>query len=118
MAFTIPWNLLGLDVAGDVAGYTTYTDKRRRVIAYPVAPPKDPPTPLQLAHRARFTAAIDAWNAAPFSDRQDWERMAKLLSLPMTGLNAWIWCAFEPDDGLAQTLANQSQLALLFPPHV
>jgi hypothetical protein len=118
MAYTIPWHLVGLSVAGDFGDQTIYTDKHGRKIVYQFAPPHKPPTTLQLAQRARFKAANDAWKAAASSQRAAWTAMSYRLSLPMTGLNAWIWCAFCPDDSQAETLQRQSGIALLFPPRV
>ena len=44
------WQFLGSNIQGDLAGWTLYIDRYKRLIAYPSAPPLAPPSPNQRAN--------------------------------------------------------------------
>lgn len=111
------YTFLGLIQSGDLAGLTTYvTERRRRAVFFPLAPPTKPPTADQIAQRSAFKAAIDAWNALPPADKSNWERAAKRLSLGLTGFNAFTHFHLKPDPIAVDTLRRQSKIALKLEP--
>jgi hypothetical protein len=118
MAWTIPWHLVGLIVSGDCGPLTIYTDRFGRKVPFPRSPPKEPPSPLQVTQRTKFQTAITNWKSTTAANRENWEAMSLKLSLPMTGLNAFISCSFRDDERLVETLRHQSGIALLSPPSV
>jgi hypothetical protein len=118
MALSLPANALGLIVSGDVAGYTIYTDMLGRKVAFPQAPPKEPPSPLQISHRARFRMAQEAWTALTDSEKAVLELATQRASLAMTGQNLYIAIALKNQPGLVETLERQTDLSLPAIPYV
>lgn len=115
MRFGVPPSVIALYVSGDLAGFTMYTDRFMRHIAYPLAPPKEPPTALQLRQRARFTQAITAWHATTQANRDAYEQITLALSLAMTGHNLWIHVALTGDFPVLDTLQRQSGISVIPP---
>lgn len=115
MALGIPASALGLIVSGDVADVTIYTDRFGRKVAYPKAPPKEPPTALQVNQRARFTAAQAQYMALSLSDRKDWENLAIKASLCLTGQNLLIHVAMQHAFKLLGTLIQQTGISVTPP---
>lgn len=118
MPGTVPWNLLGFSVSGDVGGYTIYTDKNNRKIAFPLAPPDKPPSPAQAAHRERFRLAQAAWSGLSDQVKLQLETASQAGSLVMTGQNLYITIALQNDNTALQTLAEQTGTTLPFIPFV
>jgi hypothetical protein len=118
MALGVPANALGLIVSGDVDGYTIYTDMKGRKVAFPQAPPKEPPSPLQISHRARFRQAQEAWTALTVPEKEALELACQRASLAMTGQNIYIAIALKNQPGLVETLERQTDLALPAIPYV
>lgn len=118
MAFSIPWNFLGLECSGDLAGYTCYTDMSGRKIAFPKSPPEVPETPAQRRWRDRFTNAVLNWNAAPLHVREEYEQVSLRTHLCMTGHNLWVSLSLSQDASLCATLAAQSGIPIELPPPV
>lgn len=112
MALGIPANILGLIVSGDVDGLTIYTDRHGRKIAFPKAPPKEPPTPLQVALRARFRAAQQAYMAETITEKALWEDLTKAVSLALTGQNLYIHVAMKHTFPFLDTLMAQSGISV------
>jgi hypothetical protein len=63
MAFTPPpWlGLCGLNMQGDIGGFTTYVSQRRQLVVFPKSPPKTKPSPAQVHARNAFRAAGESW---------------------------------------------------------
>lgn len=115
MALGIPASCLGLIVSGDVDGLTIYTDRHGRKIAYPKAPPKEPPTEKQVALRLRFKLAQAQFMALSLSDRASWEQICLKSSLCMTGQNLLIHVAMKNAFGLLDTLMMQTGITVTPP---
>lgn len=118
VALTVPAQVMGLIVSGDVAGYTIYTDMRGRKVAFPVAPPKEPPSPPQIAHRERFRQAVAAYLALSAEQRATLELCVQRASLALTGLNLYIAIALKNQTGLVETLERQTDLSLPAIPYI
>lgn len=99
-------------VSGDVAGYTIYTDMKGRKVAFPQAPPKEPPSPRQISLRERFRLAQAAWAALADSEKAALELATQRTSLAMTGQNLYIAIALTNRSQLIDTIARQSNLDL------
>jgi hypothetical protein len=108
----------GIDLAGDIGPYTVYTNKNRKLVAFPRSPPKDPPTGAQLRQRYRFTLAIQNWNLLQASERTAWEELSLALSLPRTGLNVFIALSLNPDDASLQTAIDRTGIFVTPPPEI
>lgn len=111
-------SILGFRASGDVAGYTVYTDREHRNIAFPRHPPQVPRSVLQARQRAKFAYAQQCWRDAPTIVQEAYERASIALSLMMTGRNLWTSMAFRQDEALRQTLERQSGESLPMPPPV
>jgi hypothetical protein len=112
MAWSIPWNLIGLTVSGDVGDYTIYTDRYGRKVAYPRQPPEVPRTEAQAAQRDKFQAAQASWAALTAEQKAALETACKNLSMPLTGQNLWISATLRRDAASYATVANQSGITL------
>lgn len=112
MALAIPPNAIGVIVSGDVDGYTIYTDMNGRKVAFPQAPPKEPPSQMQVSHRARFASAQSAWSALTAQEKDALELTTQRTSLPMTGQNLYIAIALKANPDLVSTLERQTDLTL------
>lgn len=115
MAWTIPWNLMALQVSGDFADLTVYTNKNGKKVAFLKAPPDKPPTELQIAQRARFKLAQAGWMALSHPIKNDYEEMCSRANVPMTGQNIWIHSALTNDAQAIQTLIGQTGITVPIP---
>jgi len=118
VAFTVPWQLMGIWVSGDVGELTIYTDRFGRKVPFPKAPPDKPPSPQQIAHRARFRTAQAAWSALTADEKAQLELATNRGSLVMTGQNLYITVALRNDQDALDTLARQTATTLPTVPYV
>jgi len=109
---------MGLIVSGDVDGITIYTDRHGRKVAYPKAPPKEPPTKMQVDCRARFKAAQAQYMAMSQADRDDYEDLSRAAALCLTGQNLVIHVAMKGAFGLLDTLMQQTGITVVPPTRV
>ena len=111
------FQLIGLLLYGDLGPYTCW---RRHATKNPVfapkTPPKTPPTPAQTEQRAAFKAAMTSWNKLTQPQKRLWERAAQTLSLPMSGMNAYLHIHITKDHHLLTTLRKQSGIDLTYDP--
>jgi len=112
MAWSIPWDLLGLVVHGDVGGYTVYTDRFGRKTVFPKLPPEKPHTERQRVQRQRFQQAVKAWKTLSEQEKKALEDAARKLSLVMTGQNLFISIALKHGKELKETIEAQSGITL------
>ena len=115
MALGIPASILGLIVSGDVGGETIYTDRHGRKVAYPKAPPKEPPTEFQVYYRGRFRTAQQAYMVLTVLQKSQYEDLTKAAGLCMTGQNLWIHVALKHTFGLLTTLQAQTGVTVTLP---
>jgi hypothetical protein len=118
VASSVPLAVWGMGLYGDIGGITLYTDRFGRHVSYPVAPPKEPPSPLQIAHRNRFRLAVTNWKALDQATRADWEALSKAAWLMMTGHNLWVLLSLNPDPAALNTLCRQTGINVEHPPDV
>lgn len=105
---TIPWNVIGFRVMGDVGGFTIYTDRHFRKVVYDKAPPDKPASPAQRITRDRFRSAVQAWKALTPDEKASLERAVHTASLCLTGQNLYTSCALKHADAVYQTIARQT----------
>jgi hypothetical protein len=117
MAQTIG-NLLaisGLTLQGDVAGLTTYTSKRRRIVFFPQAPPLSPPTWYQSYQRQLFANAATAWSLLTQAERNDYMTSCRFVAARITGYNLWMKISMTRDDQDAVAVEAKTGIPLARP---
>lgn len=115
MAFTVPMNILGFQVSGDIGGLTIYTDRYGKKVAFPKSPPKDPPSEKQLHQRMRFREAQLSWTGLSNQVKKDYENLCRIANVPMTGQNIWIHTALRNDRRAIKTLIRQTGVTVPIP---
>lgn len=86
---------LAFSITGDLGLLTTWNSDTAGFTWMVKSPPKEPPTPAQVVHRARFKGYHNQWNALTQQQREDYELVTKLLKFYMTGKNFWLHCCFR-----------------------
>lgn len=112
ISYTIPLNILGFQVSGDIGGLTIYTDRFGKKVAFPKSPPKEPASDRQLQQRLRFREAQQEWKALANQVKKNLEDMCRKANVPMTGQNIWIHTAMRHDFTAYQTLQNQTGITV------
>jgi len=115
MGLGIPASALGLIVSGDIGELTIYTDRRGRKIAYPKAPPKEPPSVMQINCRRRFRSAQLQYMALTPSQKLAYEDLARGAGLCLTGQNLLIHVAMKHTFGTLTTLMQQTGISVIPP---
>lgn len=118
MALGIPASCLGLIVAGDVGGYTLYTDRWGRKVAFPQSPPKEPPSPMQVKQRNRFASSVANWVAETREVKNTWEQLSLAANVCMTGHNLYIHYSLSNDQPALDTLIAQTGIFVTMPSSV
>jgi len=109
---TVPLNFLGMQVSGDFGPFTVYRDRYRRIQLFYYSPPTKPPTPAQLAHRARFVAAQAAWSALTDDEKYNLEEACRRTSLCLTGQNLYISATLKRKTDQYNIVGKQANLQL------
>lgn len=115
MTWTIPWNIIAQQVAGDFGDLTVYTDRHQRKVWYPRAPPKEPPTDRQMHQRHLFTLAQRSWAALTPQEKKDLEDMCRRTSASLTGQNLWMSCHIKGDWSTLETISRQAGIPITHP---
>lgn len=110
------YHWMGELISGDCAGLTWYTDRKGRITAYPVAPPKEPPSMLVVFQRDRWRRAMNAWRQLTLAQRADYAAACHRLHLQCTGTGLWVWACCLADKAYWRTLQRRSRLELAKPP--
>lgn len=118
MAFTVPWQLMGIWVSGDVGDHTIYTDRHGRKVVFPKSPPTRPPSANQIAQRERFKDAQGKWKALSDSDKANLEAATIKSGIVMTGQNLYIAVALKNDQTALDTLSEQTGIPLPSIPYI
>jgi hypothetical protein len=109
------FRIIGLKCQGDLGPITCYTDRHNRVVWYPKAPPKEPPTDLQLTRRARFTLAGQLWNELTIEQREEWTLAARRAHLRISGYNLFTYLITSHRYDVIKTIEFQSDIQLTYP---
>lgn len=112
MAWSIPWNLIGIEVSGDIGGLTIYTNRFGKKVAYPKSPPKKSPSPRQIVARDNFRTAQAAWSILQAEEKTNLEDATKKLSAPLTGQNLFVSAVIRQSNNDLVTFENQSGINL------
>ena len=115
MAWTVPWQLMGLQVSGDFADLTIYTDRYGRKVPFLKSPPKEPASAAQVASRNAFRLAQQSWMALSAQEKKDLEDACRKTSIPLTGQNLWIHTILKLDKDAYLTIQRQSGITLPLP---
>lgn len=105
-------NLLGIVIWGDFADMTMYRC-HGKLILFGKTRPEKPPSDLQVEQRAKFSAAVDAWNGLTQDQRDTWELATRRLSLCLHGWNLYLHWQLTDDTSAIQTIERQTGLTLL-----
>lgn len=105
--------LLGLNPSGDLGPYTIYRTARRGVVWFGRSPPKRPASYLQRRHRNKWRFAARVWSATPLSDRANWNLVASLAGLTISGYNLFVWYQVIKDRSIIETLERRTGIDLL-----
>ena len=105
--------LLGLSPTGDLGPLTIYTNKRGRIVAYPKAPPKEPPTYWQKRMRNRFRLSGNAWRNTPKAKQKQWQLAAHRTGAAITGYNLFLYYQLTNDLATIQTIQRQTFTTLI-----
>lgn len=98
---------------GDCGPLTFYTSHKRHVtVAYPRAPPKEPPSWKQKIEQTRFRSAARLWSLQPNSTRDAWTLACKRAQLSISGFNFWMYVHLRHDEPAARTVQRQSGVNL------
>lgn len=108
----LPIDVLGFAVAGDIGGYSLYTDRFGRKVAYPKSPPKEPPSARQVQCRSDFRNAQAAWKALTKQQKKDLEDACRRTAIPVTGQNLYISAILRHDKDSYLTIQRQSKITL------
>jgi len=118
MAHAVPSSVFGLIVSGDVGDFTIYTDRFGKKVTFPKSPPKEPPTPFQVALRTRFKTAQANYMALSDVAKADWELLVQRTHLCMTGQNLYISVSMRRTFDILDTLMHQSRVSVTPAPPV
>lgn len=108
-------NVIALTLQGDLAGWTTYTSKKRRIVFFPVSPPRMPATPTQFVYRARFQTLAQQWTSLSEAERNDYATSARYVRANITGYNLWMKAGMTADDQQIQTVEQATGIPLTRP---
>ncbi len=108
-------NLLGFKVQGDLGGITCYTSKRDRVVWYPKAPPKMPPSDEQVRERDGFRRIGDSWAMLTVEEKAQWKEVATKAHLRISGYNLFSFWMLKHDLAAIKTLVRQTKVLLPLP---
>lgn len=103
----------GWNTQGDFGPWTFYTSKRKGLVFFLRAPPKEQPSPWQIHQRAVWTAIADLWKSTTQETRDNWELATKRLRLSITGYNLFVWYHCSHDREAIATIERQSGLQLI-----
>lgn len=110
-----PFSLWGIVISGDFGDLSMFRGHQCQVIVYAKTWPDRPPSAEQLAHRALYKAAADAWRLLTPDAREQWHLAARRASLTMHGYNLWLHWKLTGDDQTIATLERQTNTTLLPP---
>jgi hypothetical protein len=105
----------GIDLAGDIGPLTVYTNRNRKLVAFPRSPPKEPPTPSQVRQRNRLSLAVQRWHLLPQATRDAWTGLATAIAIVMSGYNLYIGLSLNPDDDALATACNKTGIQVTPP---
>lgn len=100
------YQMLGLNVQGDIGPYTTYRSKRGKMVIFLRAPPRVPPSDWQINIRNRWTVIAAAWASLPAAVRAAWLRTARRAHLRMSGYNLYLLLNCNPDPAALATICR------------
>jgi len=88
---------IGVDYGGDLGDWTVYRTRNGKPVFFPIAPPKPPGSPLQIAQRQRFKTALSNWKSLSQAVKAQWEQTTNICSICATGMNLWISLSLNPN---------------------
>lgn len=107
------FDFLGFSAQGDIGPYTCYQSKRRKLVVYAKAPPKEPPSNKQIYQRNVWRAAALLWRSVPANTRMAWNSAAHAAHLCISGHNLFIFYYTTGRTDILRTIERQTGLALL-----
>lgn len=110
------YNILALNLQGDIGPITFYTSSRGKMVAFLRAPPLNPPTAKQETIRDIFRNAASQWRALTPGQRTEWQQVADRCNLGITGYNLFTWYSHKRHYPGIQPLEEKARITLTLPP--
>jgi len=108
--------IIGLQAQGDLGPMTCYTAKKhhkRSIVIFPKIWLSDPTTNKQRNHRNRIRQAAAAWQRLPATEKTNWLRAAKRLSLRTNGVALWTYWHMIGIRATIETIERQTGIPLI-----
>ena len=103
----------GIELTGDFGGITTFTARRGKKAFFPKAWLKDPESPAQATHRARFAAAAKEWSDLTNDEQANWQAVCRILNLRVYGTSLFVSYKMTGDPSPIETIEHQTGITLL-----
>jgi hypothetical protein len=116
MALALNPSVLGLNVSGDLDGYTIYTNRKGKKVSFAQAPPRKPLSVWQLAWQRNFRWGMALWKSLSAAERANYRRVCDLARLCMLGHNLFLHSYLAADFALLDTLECHYRIPLRRPP--
>ncbi len=104
--------LMGMNIQGDVAGVTCYTNRKRKLVVFAKSPPKEPASYLQTRQRNHIRRAAALWSATPKAIKQLWNLVATRAHLRIPGYHLFCYFQLTHDRAAILTLMHQTRVHL------
>lgn len=103
----------GIELTGDFGGITTFTARKGKKAMFPKAWLKDPESPAQALHRAKFAAAASEWSDLTDEEKANWQQACRQLNLRTYGTSLFVSYKMTGDKSPIETIERQTGLTLL-----
>ena len=106
------WNLLGLNIQGDLGRMTIWKRPNHRLVAYLATTPKEPASTLQIAQKERWKTAATMWQALNEATKQNWRDAARHAHLRCSGYALFVWSQVPRHQAALRTIAANTKQPL------
>jgi len=102
------YNLMGINVGGDMGALTFYKNKRGKLVFFDKAPPLQPPSTAQKWQRMKFRFVAKIWNKLSKEEKQQYELASRRASYCCNGFNLFSHFVLMGRAKAKATLARQT----------
>lgn len=106
-------SIMGIRIQGDCCGFTCYVSRRHKIVFFPQAPPKEPPSHQQRMMHARWAAAARTWRHMPLEYQLRWKHAVKRAKIPFSGYSLFVAFFTKPDPPALATIERIARVDLL-----
>ena len=100
----------GFTIGGDIGGWTMYRSRTGKIVIFPRAPPKEPPSPDQQRFRNRFRLVAASWQSLTPPTRQAWQDATRRANLRLSAYALYTYWATTGDAAAIATVAHQASI--------